>query len=580
MAIFMQDRLRSAALVWLLSWLVAGRSSVADVVLRGGASLYSGWYMYLLWKTFKGAVVAPMFWGPLSSFVVSRYLTYHEFFRADGASEELAAKREKALRRLSQSWKERFGKAEKTSDYLLKRFSDLRFKASGVESMYPIFQKVVTEHLDMLTVVESSDGNELTDVCGEKYLDCSGSYGVNCFGYTRSKEFLAAGQKLASQLGPCLGPMHPVVAENIEMLLKIFRKEECSFHMSGTEAIMSAVYQARFHTQRPLIAVFQGAYHGWWDGVMQGAGQGRYAFDCLILKDQDDTALELLKARSGEVAAVIINPITGFAWKNAGTAKMGFSKVDAGEDSINRFRAWLQKVRTTCSRHEVPLIFDETWAFHLGQGGAQDLYGVEADMLVLGKSLGGGHAVGAVLGPSRLMERRDVARPMRVNFVVGTFKGNPVVMGSMNAVLKWVTTLDAKKAFDGLKDRVAKWVTTCNATLEKKDLPIRVAAHRTTWCICYQTPSLYHFMFMYYLRDAGLQMAWVGTSKMLFNLEFSEADLTRLTGMIVKAAVSMQADGWWENGGKKVSLVPLILGPSLKYHLAPLLKKVGVTALG
>merc|ERR1712193_152311 len=113
-----------------------------------------------------------------------------------------------------------------------------------------------------------------------------------------------------------------------------------------------------------------------------------------------------------------------------------------------------------------------------GAGGAQDEYGVDADVVVLGKALGGGHAVGAVLGSHRLMERRDPERPMRVSFVVGTFKGSPMVMGSMNAVLKWVSTPEAIAEFNGLRDRVASWVTSCNKALSNEDLPLSVAAYR------------------------------------------------------------------------------------------------------
>merc|ERR1719436_249543 len=230
--------------------------------------------------------------------------------------------------------------------------------------MYPIWQQVVNEALDPITVVESSEGMEITDTSGEKFLDVSGSYGVNCFGYTRTKEFLAAGQELASTLGPCLGPVHPIVAENVELLLKIFRKEEVSFHMSGTEAVMSAVYQARFYTQRPLTAVFQGSYHGWWDGVMQGAGNERFAADCLILKPHDVASLDLIRLRAQEINAVIVNPIDGFGWSKAGTKNLATpTKISAGPEAIERFRTWLKQLRETCTKSDVLLVYDETWSF-------------------------------------------------------------------------------------------------------------------------------------------------------------------------------------------------------------------------
>merc|ERR1712039_778024 len=97
-------------------------------------------------------------------------------------------------------------------------------------------------------------------------------------------------------------------------------------------------------------------------------------------------------------------------------------------------------------------------------------------IVTLGKALGGGHAVGAVCGSHRLMERRDPDRPMRVSFVVGTFKGSPMVMGSMNAVLKWVSSPEAATEFNGSRDRVSAWVEACNTALAQENLPLSVAA--------------------------------------------------------------------------------------------------------
>jgi len=358
--------------------------------------------------------------------------------------------------------------------------------------------------------------------------------------------------------------------------MKLFRKEEVSFHMSGTEAVMCAVQQARFHTQRPLIAVFKGAYHGWWDGVMQGAGNPRFNSDCIVLKDKDPASLELIKLRAGEIAGVLVNPVNGVGWGNAGTASLGHAKVNAGPEAIEKFGVWLRQIRETCTSAGVPLIFDETWAFQLGQGGAQELYNVEADIVTLGKALGGGHAVGAVCGPSRLMERRDPDRPMRVSFVVGTFKGSPMVMGSMNAVLKWASSPEGAAEFNGMRDRVEKWRSACNDTLRKEGLPISVGAYRNMWCVCYEQSSVYQFLFHCYLRDAGLQMVWVGTGKALLNLEFKEKDLERLTGILVSAARQFKADGWWWEEGQPVKLLNYVLGPTAAYHSSRLAKRFGL----
>ncbi len=106
-------------------------------------------------------------------------------------------------------------------------------------------------------------------------LDVTGSYGVNVAGYDQYKEWMQKGWERVKELGPVLGPLHPIVAENIAMLKSISKLDEVSFHMSGTEAVMAAIRLARFNTRRKTIVCFAGAYHGWWDGVQPGLGSER-----------------------------------------------------------------------------------------------------------------------------------------------------------------------------------------------------------------------------------------------------------------------------------------------------------------
>jgi len=579
MGLFMESRIRRIFGIALVSWTLQARALAISRILVVVSCVCLAQYIFLLWKSLLAVDLKPIVWGIVADLVVLKDLSGEEFFSIDGAAKEVVARRKAALESMSASWATRWPKSREVSTQMKKLFSDVRFKASGFESTFPVFQKTVNQMLDMLTIVASTDGTKIVDVDGQELLDSSGSYGVNCFGHTRFKEFMNAGNELAQKVGPLLGPMHPVVVENIELLLKIYNKEEVSFHMSGTEAVMGAVQQVRFHTQRPLIVVFKGAYHGWWDGIMQGAGNPRFNWDCLVLKDKCPASLRLLSARASEIAGVVINPIAGMGWGPASTSGLnsGGSKFNAGAESFEVFRKWLTQVKETCKASDIPLIFDETWSFQLGPGGAQEFFGVQADIVTLGKALGGGHAAGVVCGPHRLMERSDPDRPMRVSFVVGTFKGSPMVMGSMNAVLKWVTTPEAAAEFNGLKDRVAKWVPACNKVLSEEGLPISVAAYRNMWCLCFHQCSAYHFLFHCYLRDAGLQLVWVGTSKALLNLEFSEADLEQLTRIIVKAAKKFQDDGWWYHDAKPASLLPLVLGPTLKYHSSRFQKWLGLS---
>jgi hypothetical protein len=128
------------------------------------------------------------------------------------------------------------------------------------------------------------------------------------------KRFVEEGWEATRALGPCvLGPLHPTIFPVLRALREVSGLEECSFHCSGTEAVMAAVRLCRFNTRRPLIVQFAGAYHGWWDGVQPGPGSERAAPDTLTLKDMSPASLRLIAARAHEIAAVLVSPLQAAA---------------------------------------------------------------------------------------------------------------------------------------------------------------------------------------------------------------------------------------------------------------------------
>ncbi len=243
-----------------------------------------------------------------------------------------------------------------------------------------------------------------------------------------------------------LGPLHPIVAENIAMLKSISGMDEVSFHMSGTEAVMAAVRMVRFNTRRKFIVSFSGAYHGWWDGVQPGLGSERTIDDCLTLKDLSPASLDVLRRRAHEIAGVLINPIQSFHPNSPPPSDTVLltSGMRKTQDSTSSYAQWLRQLRELCTREGIPLIFDEVFTgFRLAPRGAQEYFGVAADMVVYGKTVAGGMPIGLVCGKKELMRRFDPTHPMRIAYVVGTFSAHPLVMGAMNEFLKWVVTPEA-----------------------------------------------------------------------------------------------------------------------------------------
>ena len=192
--------------------------------------------------------------------------TGKQYFAADGCSDAVAAKREAGAVALAKRYDAMMGPAcAELNKTLVSSLSDIRFTDTNRVPFQ--FQQETRKRFSVAVITKSSEGSTLVDVDGGRALDVSGSYGVNVCGYDAYKGFVERGWARVKDLGPnVLGPVHPVIADVLPALKRISNKEEISFHMSGTEAVMCAIRLARFNTRRKLIVQFAGAYHGWWDG--------------------------------------------------------------------------------------------------------------------------------------------------------------------------------------------------------------------------------------------------------------------------------------------------------------------------
>jgi glutamate-1-semialdehyde 2,1-aminomutase len=466
------------------------------------------------------------------------------FFRADGAPEEVAAARHAGFMRLAAVFAERFKKTAELTGEIADGVSDLQFT-----SRYRVpfqFSGFVRRHLKAGSFVESSSGVTVTDLDGNRLYDLTGSYGVNVFGYDFYKECIERGSERVRGLGPVLGAYHPVTAYNVRRLLEISGLEEVSFHMSGTEAVMQAVRLARYHTGRTHLVRFCGAYHGWWGDVQPGVGNPLAARETYTLKDMDEASLRVLRNRR-DIACVLVNPLQALH-PNVG-APGDSTLVDSGRKAHfdrEAYAAWLRRLREVCSARGIVLIFDEIFVgFRLAPGGAQEYFGVRADMVTYGKTVAGGLPVGVLCGLAKFMCRFREDRPADICFARGTFNAHPYVMGAMHEFLLRFETESVRSLYRGLDDIWNARARLLNERLASAQLPVRVANLSTIWTIYYVAPSRYNWMFQYYLRAAGLALSWVGTGRLIFSLNYTEADFAQAADRILSAAREMQQEGWW-----------------------------------
>ena len=469
------------------------------------------------------------------------------FFRSDDAPDDVAGRRQDSLTRLSQLWGQRFGQSIATTRQAAEGISDLQFTAAYRVPFQ--FSRVMRQHLPTGSFLASSSGVTVTDLDGNIFYDLTGSYGVNLFGHDFYKDCIDRGAERVRDLGPVLGAYHPSVADNVARLREISGLDEVSFHMSGTEAVMQAVRLARYHTGKSHLVRFCGAYHGWWGDVQPGIGNPMPANDTYTLAEMSERTLHVLRRRR-DIACVLVNPLQALHPNAAAPADS--SLVDSGRQAgfdRQAYAEWLKKLRDVCDERGIVLIFDEVFVgFRLAQGGAKDYFGVQPDLITYGKTLGGGLPVGVVCGRAGLMRRYRADHPVNVCFARGTFNAHPYVMGAMQEFLHRLASREIQDLYRDL-DRV--WndrADRLNARLHAADLPVRVENLSSIWTVCYTRPSRYNWMLQYYLRIEGLALSWVGTGRLIFSLNYSEADFDAVADRFVAACEAMRRDGWWWTG--------------------------------
>ena len=480
---------------------------------------------------------------------VARMIPFYEydeatFFRADGAAADTAARRRTGFMALAALYQERFARTAALTAEAGETISDLQFTANYRVPFQ--FNRYVRQHLKGGSFLQSSTGVLLTDLDGNQFYDLTGSYGVNVFGYDFYKRCIAEGSARVQELGPVLGNYHPIVADNARRLRAISGLDEVSFHMSGTEAVMQAVRLARYHTRRSHLVRFCGAYHGWWEDVQPGIGNPLPPRETYTLKEMDADSLRVLATRKN-IACVLVNPLQ--ALHPNGGAPGDSTLVDSGRGAnFDRpaYSAWLQQLRAVCTQRGIVLIFDEVFVgFRLAPGGAQEYFGVRADMVTYGKTLGGGLPVGVVCGRKDLMRRFRAERPADICFARGTFNSHPYVMGAMQVFLEQLEQPPVRLLYEGLDETWNGRAQALNQRLQAACLPVRVANLSSIWTVYYTQPSRYNWMLQYYLRAEGLALSWVGTGRLIFSLNYNDADFEAVTERFIAAAQAMQRDGWW-----------------------------------
>lgn len=296
----------------------------------------------------------------------------------------------------------------------------------GVNSPVRAFKAVGGEPI----FVKEARGAHITDVDGNKLIDYISSWGPLILGHAHP-EVIESIVKQAEK-GTSYGMPTEIETELAELAVSMVPHiDQIRFVNSGTEACMSAIRLARGYTGREKIIKFAGCYHGHSDAFLIQAGSGAVTFgapnspgvtrgtakDTLLARYNDlEQVKELVEANAGEIAAIILEPVAG---------NMGCILPKEG---------FVEGLRSLCDAHGILLLFDEVMTgFRLAAGGAQEVLGVKADILMFGKVIGGGLPVGAFAANKEIMSHLAPLGPV---YQAGTLSGNPLAMSAGYATLK------------------------------------------------------------------------------------------------------------------------------------------------
>jgi len=347
------------------------------------------------------------------------------------------------------------------SEKLFKRA--LNLIPGGVNSPVRAFKAVNSKPL----FITKASGSKIWDVDGNKFIDYVMSWGPLILGHAHPEVISAVKNVLKN--GTSYGAPTEIEVKLAELIKKMMPSVELVRMVnSGTEATMSAIRLARAYTGRKKIIKFEGCYHGHADSFLVKAGSGATTLGIpsspgvpdemagltLNAKFNDINSVEkLVKENKNEIACIIVEPVPG---------NMG---VVLPEDDF------LLKLRQICDDEKILLIFDEViTGFRLAPGGAQEFFGVKADLTTLGKIIGGGFPVGAYGGKKEIMELIAPSGPV---YQAGTLSGNPVAMTAGYTTLK-ILYENRKRIYKQLEEKAKTLAENFKAIAQKNNIKIQI----------------------------------------------------------------------------------------------------------
>lgn len=464
---------------------------------------------------------------PEAEFVPKSYVAIHPVKKdPDGLTPRQRKHVDELIARLT---KRTQGSKQLAADYrpvLANNRASAGFRATWKEMLYP------------LSTVSAS-GARVKDVDGNEYVDLVMGFGALLFGHTPSFLVEALQEQIARGLQ--LGAESHLAGKVAALICELTGMERVGFCNSGTEAVMSAIRMARMVTGRSKIALFEGCYHGTFDGILVRPGPNENTAlpltpgttantvqDVLMLKFDDAESLKVLAEHGHELAAVLLEPLPS-------------RRPDLQP------KAFLHELRRITKQFGITLIFDEVvTGFRLHPGGAQGLYDVRADLVTYGKAVGGGLPVSVVAGNAEYLDTvdggqwnyGDASYPRaEMTLVTGTFFRNPLMMPVVYNVLQQIKQ-GGVELYQHLEKRAASLAETLNAYFDQDAVPIRMMQVQSMLRFVPHRDVKYMSLFYYHLLEHGVYVS--ETRSCFISTAHTDEDFARIVDAVKRSVAAMR----------------------------------------
>jgi amino acid adenylation domain-containing protein len=409
------------------------------------------------------------------------------------------------------------------------------FRPAVKELVYPV-------------VIERSQGAHVWDLDGNKYVDTLNGFGCNLFGW--QPDFVTEAVKHQLDTGHEIGPQTPLAAECARLFSELTGNDRVGFCNTGSEAVMGCMRIARTVTGRTKVALFSGSYHGIFDEVIVRATKTKAvpaapgimpqtSENVMVLDYGTPESLETLKKNADQLAAILVEPVQ--------SRRPDF-----------RPREFLHELRALTEKSGTVLIFDEViTGFRTGLGGAQEYFGVKADLASYGKVVGGGLPVGIIAGKRQFMDALDgggwqfgdaSVPTVGVTYFAGTFVRHPLALAAVRAVLKHL-----KKEGPALQQRVTgmteKMAQELNAFFKDAGAPLEIRSFASLWKTFYTADQPWGDLLFVMLRDRGIHI--LDGFPCFFTTAHTQADADAIVKAFKESVAEMQESGFLPEVAKK-----------------------------